>query len=485
MAIGQVQSVNVGENQITLDTGQTYQLFPGTDVYRNKQELSTGAIKTGDWVMALLLPDSQTIIQMQAYSNVSYGRVVYSSSSQKSLYIIDSNNRSQTYTLDKQTEVFGWGIPLDSTAIISGSWVRIISDPTGKQAWRVDLAEIDKETVKILTSVNSGTKTLKMSDGSEYTYSSSTRISKGGYNINAEDLMLGEKVDLTTLLSPSPWLQVLVGVEANVGSDQKVPDLEITARGLNGVLVIQGYSTADRLYLYRKDGSRERIIVTDGRVSRLYSLLENETDLRVVALDTRSGGMKVSDTKVNAYPTQTAVGSFTDTSGNWAEKYIKDLATRKIIAGYDDGSYHPDQLVSRAELLAMIANKQDLTLAFMKEQSIFSDFSDFSDIPWWALEAVLVAREQGLISGYPDGSFRPTQAVTRSEIAVIITRLVSNSEPKQEALPYKDSDSIPAWARDAFSQMYERGLLKIFSGEYLEPNRPVTRAEVAAILDQI
>jgi hypothetical protein len=481
MVIGQVQSVNVGENEIVLGTGQTYQLFPGATVYRDKQELSPGAIQTGDWVMALLLPDSKTIIQMQAYSNVSYGRVVYSSSSQKSLYIIDSNNRSQTYTFDKQTEMFGWGIPLDSTAIISGSWVRIISDPTGKQAWRVDLAKIDKETVKTLASVNPGTKTLKMSDGSEYTYSSSTRISKGGYSINAEDIMQGEKVDLTTLLSPSPWPQVLVGVEANVGSDQKVPDLEIRAHALNGVLVIQGYSTADRLYLYRKDGSTERIIVTDGRVSRLYSLLENETDLRVVALDTRSGGMKVSDTSVNAYPTQPAVGSFTDTRGHWAEKYIKDLASRKIIAGYGDGSYHPDQLVSRAELLAMIVNKQDMTLVVMKEQSIFSDFSD---IPWWALAAVLVAREQGLISGYPDGSFQPSRAITRSELAVIISHL-SGTKLKQEVLPYKDIDSIPSWARDAFSQMQAMGILKVFSGENLEPNRPVTRAEVAAILDQI
>ena len=370
---------------------------------------------------------------------------------------------------------------MDSAAIISGSWVRIISDPTGKQAWRVDLAEIDNETVKTLASVNADTKNLKMSDGSEYTYSSSTRISKGGYCINAEDLRPGEKVDLTTLRSQSPWPQILAGVEANAGSDQNAPDLEITASALNGVLVIQGYSTADRLYLYRKDGSRERIIVTDGWVSRLYNLLENETDLRVVALDTRSGGLKVRDIKINAYPTVPAVGSFTDISGNWAEKYIKDLASRKIIAGYGDGSYHPDQSLSRAELLAMIGNMQYLTLTVMNEQS---NFTDSSDIPWWALEAAMAAREQGIISGYPDGSFQPDQDVTRSELAVIIYHLLG-IEPKQQVLLYKDIASVPPWARDAFSLMYERGLLNIFTGEYLDPNRPITRAEAAAILDQI
>jgi len=481
MAIGQVASLNVKDATITLDSGRSYHLFPGTTISKDTQEVSLETIKVGDRVRALLMSDSTNIIQLQAFSNVSYGRVVYASTQQKSLYIIDSNNQSQVYTFDKQTEVFGYGIPLDSAAIISGSWVRIISDPTGKQAWRVDLAEIDNETVKTLASVNADTKTLKMSDGSEYIYSSSTRISKGGYCINAEDLRPGEKVDLTTLLSPSPWPQVLAGAEANAGSDQDEPDLEITASALNGVLVIQGYCTADRLYLYRKDGSRERIIVTDGWVSRLYNLLENETDLRVVALDTRSGGLKVRDTKINAYPTVPAVGSFTDISGNWAEKYIKDLASKKIIAGYGDGSYHPDQSLSRAELLAMIANMQYLTLTVMNEQS---NFTDSSDIPWWALEAALAAREQGIISGYPDGSFQPDRDVTRSELAVIIYHL-SGTEPKQKVLLYKDIASVPPWARDAFSQMYERGLLNIFTGEYLDPTRPIPRAEAAAILDQI
>jgi len=481
MAIGQVASVNIKDEKIILDTGQTYQLFPGTTVYKERQEVSLETIKAGDRVRALLMSDSTSIIQLQAFSNVSYGRVVYASTQQKSLYIIDSNNHSQIYTLNNQTEVYGWGVPLESSAIISGSWVRVISDPTGKIAWRIDLAEIGEETVKNLAAVNAGSRTLKMTDGSEYTYSSSTRISKGGYSIEAEDMTPGEKADLTTLMSPVPWPQVLAGVEVNVGSDVKAPDLEITARALNGVLVIQGYTTADRLYLYRQDGSRERIMVTGGQFSCLYHLLENETELRAVALDTRSGGMKVSDTKINAYPTVPAVGSFTDIIGHWAEKYIKDLASRKKIAGYGDGSYHPDQLVSRAELIAMIANMYDMALPVMNEQS---NFSDSSDIPWWALEAVLAAWEQGIISGYPDGSFQASRAVTRSELAVIISNL-SGTEPKREVLPYKDIDSVPLWAQDAFSQMYKMDLLNIFPGEYLDPNRPITRAEAAAILDQL
>jgi len=452
MAIGQVTAINVEKETITLDTGHTYQIFPGTPIYRNTQEAQPADIKVGDRIRALLMPNSSTIIQLQACSNVSYGRVVYASSRQKSLYLIDSNNRSQTFVFDKQTEVYGWGIPLESTSIVSGSWVRVISDPTGKVAWRVDLAEIAQETVKTIAVVNPGSKTLKMTDGSLYTYGSSARFSKGGYSISPEDIMPGEKADITTLLSPSPWAPVLAGVEVRLRSDVKAPDLQITARALNGALIIQGYTTADRLYLYRKDGSFERINVTEGRFSRLYSLLEGETELRAAALDTKSGGMKGKDIIISVYPTQPAVNSFNDTIGHWAEKYIKDLASRNIVKGCGNGSYRPDQPLSRAEFVAMIARLQNLTVAVMKEQS---NFSDYRDIPWWALEAVLAAREEGLISGCPDGSFQPNRAITRSEMEMIISR------------------------------MDGRTLINLFPGQVLQPNRAVTRAEAAAVLDQL
>ncbi len=483
MVIGRVGSVDIAEEKIVLDSGKTYQIVSGTSFYLDKEPVKLKDIKSGDRIVALLMPDSSSIMQLWAYSNVSYGRVIYSSPKQKSLYLIDSNNCSRTFAVNKETEVFGWGIPLELTAILSGTWVRVIADPTGKEAWRIDLAEIGEETEKTISWVNADKMILGMTDGSQYTYNSSTRISKGGYRINALDIMPGEKANLTTLLSSSLWPQVLAGVEVEFRSDIKTPDMEVTARSLNGVLIIQGNTTADRLYLYRQDGSTERITVVDGRASRIYRLLDNETELRLVALDTRSGGMKARDLKISVYQPQPVMDSFNDISGHWAENYIKDLARRSVVKGYGDGSYHPDQVLSRAELISIIARMQDLTLTVMGEKP---NFIDYQDIPWWALEAVLAAKEHGLISGCADGSFQPARAVTRSEIAAIISRLAGETKSVTSAeLPYPDSEKIPSWARDAFAQMYERGLLSIFSGEYLEPNRPVTRAEAAALLDKI
>lgn len=452
MAVGRVAEVTPGSSKILLDTGKTYLFFPGTSIFRDQILSELSDIQIGDRVMAILLPDSPTIIQIQAFSDVTYGRVVYSSPQKRTIYLIDSSNRSHIYSFDSKTEVFGYGIPLETASITAGSWVRVISDPTGATAWRVDLAEVLEETEKTVISFDYSHHTMKMSDGSEYSYNAATRISKGGYSMNIEDIVPGENVELTTLLAVSPWEPLLAGVEVTVPDDIEPPQLSVTARSLNGVLVIQGYTSANLVYLYRQDGSRERIEVTDGHFDHLYKLLDNETNLSAVALDTKSGSMKDININVGAFTAETTPAIFNDISGHWAEQYIVKLAQRNAIKGYEDGTFRPDQTVTRAELMVMIAQLQniDLNEALNKQY-----FTDYRDIPWWARPAVMAARTKGWVCGYPDGSFRPNQAVTRSELAVI------------------------------YANINDQGLVNLFPGETIQPQRAVTRAEVAAVLARL
>lgn len=452
LVIGRAAQINPAEEKIELDTGRTYKLFPGSIIYRDKAPMGLGDIKIGDRIMAQLLPDSSTIIQLQAFSDVYYGRVVYASPQKSTLYIIDSNNRSHTYTFNKQTEVYGMGIQMETSSLASGNWVRVISDPDGQEAWRIDVAEIGEESIKTLSSCDCVSKTLRMDDGTEYTYNSSTRISKGGYRMNIDDIVAGEKVQITTLLAPSPWPRLLAGVEVNIPAAMNKPELSLTARSLNGVLIIQGSTSADRLYLYRQDGSHERIEITRGNFSRIYNLLDNETDITMAALDMKTGAMRDVNVKINAYPNGSTAFGFTDISGHWAEKFITQLAQRNIVKGYEDGSFRPNKTISRAELIVLIAQLHQLSTADMP---VNTHFIDEHDIPWWALHQVLAARQTGLVNGYPDGSFRPCQAVTRSELAII------------------------------FSHLQKEEVVNLFPGEALQPNRLITRAEAAAILARL
>lgn len=452
IAIGKITKINAGDGTILLDTGSTYHIFPGVSITRDQKPAKLDDIQVGDQIIAALLSSSSTVIQVQAFSNATYGRVVYFNPQKGTLYLIDSNNHSQTYTFNKQTEVFGWGIQLESSSIVSGSWVRVISDPADDTALRVDLAEIGEDAVKTVSSVDKQTNDIYMTDGTKYKYGSYSRISLGGYCINAEDIAPGDKIELTTLLTPSPWAELLAGADVKVQSNLKAPDLQITARALNGVLIIQGKTSANVLYLYRKDGSHERIAVTNGSFTNLSTLLDNETDLSVVALDTSTGAMKDLSVPIDAFATASTSAVFNDISGNWAEKFIDDLARRNIIKGYEDGGFHPDETINRAELMVIIAQMQNLKTTTTPDQSYFTDYQS---IPWWALQAVMAARQAGLVFGYPDGSFQPYEAVTRSELAVI------------------------------YANLSHKGLVNLFPGETLQPDRIVTRAEAAAILDRL
>ncbi len=452
IAIGRAREVFISEGKIELDTGKTYTLFPGTSIIRNGENVALNDIQVGDRLIALLLPDSNTIIQLQAYSEVVYGRVVYYNSATRDLYLIDANNRSHTYSIDKQTGIYGWGIPLESNSIASGSWVRVIGNPAANIAQRVDVAEIGQECTKTLAAINYQTETMTMTDNSTFKYNYFTRISKGGYIINPEDILIGEKITLTTLMAPSSSVQPLVDIDIDLPLKAEKPSLQVTARSLNGALIIEGTTSADCIYLYRQDGSRERVTITKGSFTRLLNMTANETEITVVALDTSTGAIQNRDVQINEVTIGTEPAIFTDIAGHWAESYIVDLARRNVIKGYEDGSFRPDQTISRAELMVIIAQLLNWEATVIPPEP---NFTDYQDIPWWSLTAVMAAREKGIIYGYPDGSFNPYGEVTRSELTIICSHIT------------------------------KQGLANLFPDETSQPDGLVTRGQVMAILDRL
>lgn len=485
LVLGKVQEVRAGTGTIVLDSGHSYSLFPGAQVYKDTRGAGLEDIAAGDMVCGLLLPDSSELLKLHAYSKVEYGRVVYYSEKDGIIYLIDNKNNFGKYEVGSDIEVFRWGVSVGKSAISPGCWARLICDPETGEAVRVDIAEIKEETDKILADYDEKRKLLEMEDGSVYRYDPSTIVSKGGYVLYPEDLLPGEKVKITTLESPAPYGSFLAMVTAKQDSVAPVPQLQLSAYSLNGVLIIRGYSSADRVSLYREDGSREVITPdTGGSFSRIFPLLEGEEKVVAVAVDSRTGGINGCETAIEVYPVQRDRTTFKDIQGHQAQEQVEELAARGIVHGYEDGTYQPDRPVTRAELVAMIAACKGLEIHSLDGQGCFTDHED---IPWWALNAVEAARKCGIIIGYPDGSFRPCQAVTRAEMAVMLERAFGDSKAGDflEHLPYRDWRQVPLWAVDSVSRSYQHGFLRIFSAERFEPSAPVTRGEAAMLLAAI
>jgi len=122
----------------------------------------------------------------------------------------------------------------------------------------------------------------------------------------------------------------------------------------------------------------------------------------------------------------------------WSAKYVAAATKAGIVVGLSDGTFKPDQAVTRAEFAAIAVRIKHLKLV---EGNKFTDTAGH-----WASKAIYTAGEAGLISGYTDGTYRPNQYMTRVEFVTAVNRMEGRG-PLIGDLPQPWSDVSPSyWA---------------------------------------
>ncbi|MGB7484876.1 MAG: S-layer homology domain-containing protein [Phormidesmis sp.] len=168
--------------------------------------------------------------------------------------------------------------------------------------------------------------------------------------------------------------------------------------------------------------------------------------------------------------------------GYWAEPYIDALSSRGLIAGYDDGTFRPDQPVTRAQIANVVSKTFDLTVD--KETLEFSDVA--SD--YWARESIGETVQGGFMTGFPDDTFRPNEPVTRTQTFTTLVTGLGIAAPTniQATLDrYADANAIPKWANEKIAAATAGSLVVDYPNvTNLNPNEPTTRAELSAIIYQ-
>lgn len=178
-----------------------------------------------------------------------------------------------------------------------------------------------------------------------------------------------------------------------------------------------------------------------------------------------------------------AQASFSDVQGNWAQSCIGELTQRGIISGYPDGSFRPNNPVTRAEYAAMVGK------AFPNANKVRSA-NRFVDVPssYWAYNAVSYASQTGFLSGYPGNVFQPGQNIPRAQVLVSLASGL-NYAPAQPVAStlglYADASAIPGYAQTGIAAATEKQLVVNYPDvRYLNPNQLASRAEVSAFLCQ-
>ncbi len=110
---------------------------------------------------------------------------------------------------------------------------------------------------------------------------------------------------------------------------------------------------------------------------------------------------------------------FADTEGNWARSYISTAAADGIVTGFNATHFGPNDPITREQMAAMVVRADKLVPV-----SGTLSFTDAASIATWALPAVTTAVKDGIVNGYPDGTFRPLAYATRAEAVTVIARLL-------------------------------------------------------------
>lgn len=165
---------------------------------------------------------------------------------------------------------------------------------------------------------------------------------------------------------------------------------------------------------------------------------------------------------------------FKDTKGHWALESILYLRARGIISGFADGTFRPNGKVTRAQLAAMLVRAKGIQVSPEAKP-------EFRDVPsgHWAYKEIAAAKAEGIISGYPDGTFAPGQPVTREQIAAMIARAF----PAEPALPDQGfTDISRSWAKESIITLSKAGIIGGYPDNTFVPKKSATRAEVSIIL---
>lgn len=172
---------------------------------------------------------------------------------------------------------------------------------------------------------------------------------------------------------------------------------------------------------------------------------------------------------------------FRDMANHWAGPFVDGLAQAGVVAGLGDGTFQPNRQVTRAEFASFVVT----SFPDRPETKSPHQFRDVSR-SFWGYEALSQAQRMGFLTGFPDGTMRPNDSITRIQAMVAISNGLGLSGGRADDIAlYRDRAQVPSYAIDALATATQRRLVVNHpDSTVLRPSEPITRGEVAAIIYQ-
>lgn len=165
--------------------------------------------------------------------------------------------------------------------------------------------------------------------------------------------------------------------------------------------------------------------------------------------------------------------------GSWYYEGVRYAYENGLMSGTGEGTFSPDLPTGRGMLVTILYRLAGSPAAGS------ASFTDVAKGQWYA-DGVAWASANGVVSGYPDGSFRPNDTITREQMAAILyqyARIQGKLDDSRADLSiFSDLDSLSAYAKEPMSWAVAQGLFSGVSADTLAPGGSTTRAQAAVIL---
>jgi len=168
-----------------------------------------------------------------------------------------------------------------------------------------------------------------------------------------------------------------------------------------------------------------------------------------------------------------------DISGHWASGVIQKWIDYGIIDGYPDGTFKPENSITRAEFIKIVSEM------FGFQEKMENVFLDVSPNAWYA-DVVSKAGAAGIIDTKSSKYFRPNDPISRQEAALVLYRAFKLKVSDRDAADkFADAGLIADWSKDAVSALAEKGYVEGRDGNKFAPTANITRAEALKMIDNI
>ena len=175
--------------------------------------------------------------------------------------------------------------------------------------------------------------------------------------------------------------------------------------------------------------------------------------------------------------------TFTDMENHWAKDAADDMGSRLIVNGVGNGNFDPDRAITRGEFAAIITK----ALGIYRTGAGTDQFADVSKNSIF-YDAISIADDYGLITGYTNGLYEPDKNISREEAMAILTRAADIVELEKKSGKtidgFTDAGQVSDWAKDYVKTNIEKGII-VGNDGLIRPKAVISRAEVVTAVERI